>query len=287
MKKRWIIAISVIVALVGLLVLLAFTLFSLREVKVDFRTSRQHLTASETEIVESAEIKLGSSVFFRNKDKYASNIEEKYPYAKVINIETVFPSTLVVHIAEREELYAVAFDGGHYICDNELKILRSDDNFSSSAGGVILLSGIDAPNGLVAGQRIDGTLPALAEAMRENNCLAGEMRSMIKSVNVTNVFDENINASQTALQLEFYSGQTFVICNCDYGLRYKAGLLLEVYAQLYTYIGKEITVGGQIVVLTEQNLSSATIEIRNFYDYREHDENDCYFDIIPGGSGRQ
>ena len=149
------------------------------------------------------------------------------------------------------------------------------------------MSGIDAPNGLVAGQRIDGTLPALAEAMRENNCLAGEMRSMIKSVNVTNVFDENINASQTALQLEFYSGQTFVICNCDYGLRYKAGLLLEVYAQLYTYIGKEITVGGQIVVLTEQNLSSATIEIRNFYDYREHDENDCYFDIIPGGSGRQ
>lgn len=281
MKKAWIVVSSIIVAVVGLIVLLAFTLFSLRTVEVDFRTSRLRLTATESEIIESADIRLGSSVFFRNKNKMAERIEVAHPYAKVINIETVFPSKLVVHIAEREELYALAFDGGHYICDNELKVLRIDDNFSSVAGGAILLSGIDLPSGMSPGQKIDAPLPALAEAMQENNCRAGDMRSMIKSMAVKDIFDENINMSQRGIELEFYSGQTFVIYNCDYGLRYKTRLMNEVYAQLYTYIGKQIVVDGQPLTLTAENIATATVEIKNYYDYREHDEKDCYFDILP------
>lgn len=39
MKKGWIIAISVAIFVIGLLVLLSFTLFSLKEVRVDYKTS--------------------------------------------------------------------------------------------------------------------------------------------------------------------------------------------------------------------------------------------------------
>ena len=50
------------------------------------------LTATDEEIIESGEFSYGSSVFFHGKKKYEERLESKYPYLKVINIETVFPS---------------------------------------------------------------------------------------------------------------------------------------------------------------------------------------------------
>ena len=75
MKKGWIIAISVILAVIVLIVILSFTVFSLKSVEVDFRTNKVYITATDEEIIESGEFDYGGSVFFKNKDKYIDKIE--------------------------------------------------------------------------------------------------------------------------------------------------------------------------------------------------------------------
>ena len=78
--------------MIVLVVILSFTLFSLRTIELDFRTNKTYITETDQEIIESGEIKMGGSVFFRSKNKYIEKIESKNPYIKVVNIETVFPS---------------------------------------------------------------------------------------------------------------------------------------------------------------------------------------------------
>ena len=283
MKKKWIIALSVILGVVILIIILAFTVFSLKSVEIDFRTSKSYITATDEEIIESGEFSYGSSVFFHGKKKYEERLESKYPYLKVINIETVFPSRFIVHVAERQEVFALSHNGQVYICDEEFKVLRIESSFTSDQTNPILLEGALVRGDYYAvGEFMDvESFPPIYSALYENNRPLGEQISLIESINLEQIYDDNINQTQPALALKFFNGQTYKIYNCTYGLTYKVRLMLEVFSQIYTYIGKTITIDGGEVVLTEENLKTATIEIRNYYDYREHGEEDCYFEIIP------
>ena len=55
-------------------------------------------------------------------------------------------------------------------------------------------------------------------------------------------------------------------------------MFLSVFSNLYSLIGQEIASGG---VWTEELLDSCTIIVNNFYNYSEHNETECYFNILP------
>ena len=283
MKKKWIIALSVLAAVIVLIVILSFTLFSLRTIELDFRTNKTYITEPDQEIIESGEIKMGGSVFFRSKNKYIDKIESKNPYIKVVNIETVFPSKFVIHVAERQEIFAIEHNHQFYITDEEFKVLRITDSYISDQANAMLLTGLQiADENYAVGQfmKVSGYQP-IYNALYENNRPLSEQISMIESINLTEIYDEVLKESQSAIELEFFNGQTYIIYNSTYGLTYKVELMLDVFSQIYTYIGQTIKVSGEDVVLTEDNLKTARIEIKNYYDYRDHGEEDCYFDIIP------
>lgn len=283
MKKKWIIALSVIICVIVLLVILSFTAFSLKTIEIDFRTSKSYITATDEEIIESGDFKLGGSVFFRNKSKYINNIESKYPYIKVINIETIFPSKFVIHIAERQEIFAIEHNNQFYICDDDFKVLRITDSFSSDQTNAMFLEGLQiADENYAVGEFMSvSKYQPIYSVLYENNRPLSEQITLIESIKFTEIYDEVLKENQPAIELKFFNGQTYAIYNSSYGLTYKVDLMLDVFSQIYTYIGKTIKVDGQDVVLTEENLKNATIVIKNYYDYREHDEKDCYFDIIP------
>ena len=283
MKKKILIVLSSVMAVIVLIVILSFTLFSLRTVELDYRTNKTYITESDDEIIESGEIKMGGSVFFRNKNKYIEKIESKNPYIKVINIETVFPSKFVIHVAERQKVFAIEYNNQFYITDNEFKVLEITNNYTSTQTNAMLLTGIQiADENYAVGQfmNINGYQP-IYEALFENNRPLNEQITLIESINLTSIYDDVLKVSQSAIELKFFNGQTYIIYNSSYGLTYKVELMLDVFSQIYTYIGKNITVDGQDIILTEDNLKTATIEIKNFYDYREYGEEDCYFNIIP------
>lgn len=360
--KKIIIALSGVLSILILLIILCFTAFSLKTVKIDFRTSLENITFSEKEILESGKFKKGGSVFFHGKTNYKKNLENFNPYIKVVNIETVFPSTFVVHLVERQEVFAIAFEGGYYICDEELRVLRiclnenndNETNDNNSSGNKNNENTTDdenatenekaTDNGNVTVIEIETSIenenindseiendndshdetleeneeaekrdeyintpqsPILFEPLEEikkeyqvgqyivecqpsqiynylyeNNRKLGEQKAMIESVKLTKDFDKESKKEGLTTTLKFFSGQTFKILNCDYGMKYKVGMMLSVFSQLYDFIGKGITQDGKVIVLTEENLKSCTILVSNYYDTTKYSEKDCYFKIV-------
>lgn len=283
-KKIIIISSSVIVGIIALIILLAFTLFSVKTIDVDFKSSRENSLATNEEIVEASGIKNGGSVLFQNKDAYAENLEKTYPYIKVINIETVFPSKLVIHVVERSQVYAFEYGEKFLICDNELKILRIEDEFVSEQDNSILVKGAEIieKNYAPADYLNISNFADIYEKLYENNRKLSEQRAMIKEINFLLERDDVYKKDTLSAKLVLFNGQTFKFKNCERGLLGKARLFVDVFSQEFNFIGQTITTkNNEEITLTEEILMSATIEINNYYDFTQHSENECYFDIIP------
>ena len=282
MKKKVAVAVSLIVALVGLLLLLSFTVFSLKSVEVDFRTSHVHITATDDEIIETAGIKKGGSVFLHGKKKYVEKIENFSPYIKVINIETVFPSTFVVHLAERQEIYAIPFENGHYICDEEFRVLRIDNAFESTYSNAILLNPYSPITeiDLKEGDYIKNIeVPPIYQSFHENNRSLAEQSELIESITLTKEINAVTGKEQNVATLKLFSGQTARIIKTERGLVAKVKLLLDAHCQLFEAVGKTLEKEDGNIVLTEDHLKTCTIEINSFY-HPDHGADECYFDLI-------
>ena len=281
MKKKKVIVLSSLVGLIGLIVLLAFTLFALKDVSLDFRTSKQYITCTDEEIIESAGFKMGGSVLIHGKKEYKERIENFNPYLKVVNIETVFPSSFVVHLAERQEVYAISFDDGHYICDEELRVLRIAYDYQNTQESPILLAenGIDIEEGYKVGEYVKMRSPAIYSVLYGLNRPLGEQKALIESVTFSVEYDSAIKQNQNITTLKYFSGQTFKIINDEFGFKYKVKMMNDVYSQLFSFIGKTIIVDEQEVLLTEDNLKNCIIIINNYYDNTKYTEKDCWFDI--------
>ncbi len=279
-SKKIIISLSVVVALIVIIVALSFTVFSLKKVEIDYRTSHKNITLSEEELVEGGDFSFGASVFFHGKNGYIEKIESLSPYIEVVNIETVFPSTFVVHIAERQEVYAFAYKNSTFITDQNLRILREEENFVSNRENAMLFEGgLIAENDYKVGDylQIENFIDIYSSLFECNRTLT-EQTSLISSIKLLSEYDENIKQTQVTAILNLFGGQTVQIKNATYGLKYKLNMFLSVYSNLYSLIGQEIASGG---VWTEELLDSCTIIVNNFYNYTEHNETECYFNILP------
>ena len=284
-KKKLIVWISSLVFVVGLLVLLSFTAFSLKSVEIDFRTSHPHTNATEEEIIENADIQLGGSVFFRNKNKIKANIEGTYPYLKVINIETIFPSKFVIHIAERQEVYAVEYSGGHYICDENLRVLRTSDSFVNTQSNAMLLDVWQVSDLYVPGDYLPENLnPMLYQNMFENNRTLGQQKEIIQKIALTTRYDVDLKKEVDAVTLSLFGGQTVTFANYQVDLSYKTFLFVEAYSNLFDMAGKESKQeDGSMATLTAENLKTCEIYINNYHVY-EGQEQISYFKIFVAPS---
>ena len=280
MKKKVIIALSALVAVVGLMFLLAYTLFALREVEIDYRTSHSNITASDEEIIESGEIDLGGTVFFRNKQKIEQRIENAHPYIDVINIETVFPSKFVIHIKERAKVYAIAGDGEYYFCDENLRVLEISRELTATSP--ILLEGEFNAKRMQVGQYVDFVKnPMIYQSLYQSNLTYGNQRDIIDKIKVEKIYDEGEKEEIDTIKLFLKGGQTVVFANPEKELDYKAYLFLNVYSSLFDMVGKEsLQKDGTMKVLTEENLQTCEIYINNYYMQSEKSKENCYFKIF-------
>ena len=68
---------------------------------------------------------MGESIFLINKNEIVGELEKKYPFMRVVSIETKFPNKLVIHSAERESLFAVELSNNEFaIIDGMGKVLK-------------------------------------------------------------------------------------------------------------------------------------------------------------------
>lgn len=268
-------------AVATVFVILCFTLFGLKTVKVDFRTSTSILTGQAEEIVKSGKFSYNGSVLFMGKKKSISRIEKAFPYIKVINIETKFPSTYVIHAIERNEVYAFEYENGYVITDDEFKVLDMKESFDSTQSNPILLKGLDVAQPKL-GEKLQGKIIDVYSAFVENNFLLHEQKSLIKTMEFGVLHDEVINADQEYVKFSLFDGQTYLIKNARYGLKYKLAKMLAVYSNIFSIIGQPIDKtqpDGE--KWTAEIIRNSVIEINNYYRGDLHGENECYFVVIP------
>ncbi|MCM1324873.1 MAG: hypothetical protein NC218_12230 [Acetobacter sp.] len=283
-KGLWI-TLGAVAAVIGVFVILCFTLFGLKTIKVDFRTSTLNLTGQEEQIVESGKFVRGGSVLFMGKKSAIEKIEKAHPYIKVVNIETVFPSTYVIHAAERLEVYAIPVEGGTLIVDDEFKVLRHEEGeYQSGADKPILYNGLTIANPEAEpGQflKVENNID-IYSAFLESNRLLNAQKSLIKAMEVGMLHDDNINADQQYIKLSLYDGQTYLIKNATYGLKYKVAKLISVYSNIFSIVGQPIDdTDPSAGVWTIELIKNSTIEISNYYRSDIYSENECYFVVKP------
>lgn len=277
-KKIIILTASILVAIVGLLITLSLTLFSLKSVSVDFRTSTLNLTSTQEEIIEQGRFKK-SCVFFYNKNKAIKNIENAYPYIKVINIETKYPNSFVIHVTERQEVYMVYQNDKTYFLDEELRVLDIMENeIENTQSNSILLKGIHIGEKTREGDYINADYQDIYSSFLQSNLNLGMQKEIFKDIEFKKEIDDNVKREYLNAYISLYSGQTIKILDVNYGLKYKTSLAHKVYSSLYSWIGKSYKVSsGESVILTKEMLDDVTITIQSYYDRASHKESETYF----------
>ncbi len=253
--KKLIIVTSVVVALLITLIVLMFTLFSLKSVEIEFETGNKIIT-NEMQNQIISEIDLGGTVFFKNKDEMTSKIEKKYPYVKVINIETIMPNKFIIHIAERQEIYAITSLNRTCYLDCELKVLRiEEESFVSTSTNAVKLDlfGLDfdlsafsegqffdiseltinsSNKPINLGEQTQEVLNNLLTYFQINNRTLVDLKALAKSITFGTYID--YRTGETALQakiVDFNDFEIFILCPCE-NLEDKVSNMLFAYEKI-------------------------------------------------------
>ena len=127
--KRSKVVMGIFIALVLVvltIVLLAFTVFVVRDITVESEfTSR---LIDENNIIEASGISKGDSIVSISKSKIKANIEKENPYVEVTSITRGFPSKVVINVTIRTGIMLVRSedDGVAAIIDSEMKVPERD-----------------------------------------------------------------------------------------------------------------------------------------------------------------
>jgi cell division septal protein FtsQ len=126
------------------IIVLSSTVFSLSQAQVNFLSTTNNLSGGEDIILSSAEFEYGESIFFIDKETYIEKIEVANPYIKVVGLEIAFPSKLIIHAVERNEMFAFKLSNNTYaIVDDELKVLDIRQTFVNTNQNAILIDNAD------------------------------------------------------------------------------------------------------------------------------------------------
>lgn len=260
-----------------------FTLFSLKSVEIEFETGNKIIT-NEMQSQIISEIDLGGTVFFKNKDEMTSKIEKKYPYVKVINIETILPNKFIIHIAERQEIYAITSFNRTCYLDNELKVLRiNEGNFISVSTNAIKLDlfGLDfdlsafsegqffdvseltinsSNKTINLGEQTQEVLNNLLNCFQINNRTLVDLKALAKSITFSTYID--YRNGETALQakiVDFNDFEIFILCPCE-NLEDKVSNMLYAYEKIMLESAEKLNTHKMTVYTNKKGENLVLIE---------------------------
>jgi len=245
-KNKSLVIILSIIAFIVLFVVLSSTIFCLKNVELNFLSNTINLTGQNEQIIESADIKYNKSIFFADKEEYAKNLEEKNPYIKIINIETLFPSTIRINAVERNELLCVkGFSDNAFksfmIMDDELKVLKTEKEYVNKKTNAIFVN-FEGENSVFVEQG-----QVFSDATNTNllKKLTTELLAYNNSVVLLKANFEEITfnfSSQDNLKIKMRSGTEIVIEDISTKFSEKFMLGLSTYDSVENKTSSKITV---------------------------------------------
>jgi len=263
-NKRLIVLFSILVFFVVLIVL-SSTLFTLQNLSINWMTDKYQLKdIKDIEITEN--IDLGESIFLVNKDEIANKLEKGYPYLRVVGLETKFPNRIVVHTAEREELFAIKLSDGNYaILDEFGKVLNCDMSNSrfvelsnSSLGGAPIevdlnmsIQDSDMVEGeFIKVQSVRNLLANLAYSFRQSSYIPATAKGVFKYIKVETSINVDNNEKEDIVNIQTRRG---IVIKLNDAKNYTTDKLLLGLAT-YNEMHKKGDVNGTITVFYSDKL---------------------------------
>lgn len=263
-NKRLIILFSFLVFFIVLIVL-SSTLFTLQNVTINWMTDKYQLKNIKDYDLTS-KVSLGESIFLINKDDISNKLEKKYPYLRVVGVETKFPNKIIVHTAEREELFAIKKSNGDYaILDEFGKILNSDMSSSkfvelanSSLGGAPIevdLNMTIQDGDLVEGEFIKSVsvknlLSNLAYSFRQASYIPATSKGVFKYIKVEMSINIDTNEKEDIINIQTRRGIVIKLKDAKNHTTDKLLLGLSTYNEMH----KDGDVNGTITVFYSDKL---------------------------------
>lgn len=215
MTKKQIIGLSITVFIVVITAVLFGLVFRLKNQSVSVVDSTP-IAVDKEEIISTAGLKNGKSIFLIDKDKAIQNIEAKYPHIKVVQIKTIGLRSIDIKVRARHEMFYTKFNENYYILDEELKVLQIVDeqpvNLSQIKEGDITLTEETKVCDFV------GT----NEQQKVTNDLFVEMSSVATKFDGTEwVYLTREDIRETIKTLDFEKFETFnkIIIETNYGVK--------------------------------------------------------------------
>ena len=216
--KKLLIILSCIAGAILLFVILLFTLFRLNKVELNFKNETTIFASEDMQnkVIKSGGFSYSLPIFSCDKKLITQKLELDNSYLKIINIETVFPNKLVVHCAQREELFTIKIgDNLYYTIDEDLKILTTSTSFESTQTNSVYLGEVEVKNKTAkVGEFLnlynsEEILKNVATAFAYNNKTVSDIKGMFKQINVS--YENNYFTGKSEVVLRFVTFDNFTI----------------------------------------------------------------------------
>ena len=244
MSKKLVVSLVCVFVVVAVVLILFWTLFALSSVTVSFQSTLSNLSLTEDEIVEAGQFHYGSCVLFDNKKTAIEKIndkakeDERFAYIRVVNIETVFPNKYVVHVAERERLFAVRNSENVFICDRDFRVLDVKQDFDATSEDCVLLKGLQIENSEISVgdflQIKQTYMLKFFSAFSQNNRTLREVVGKFSEAILSTYSDDFTGEQYHQIEINSASGQKFLIKNPDFAFANKVALLYSVESALFS-----------------------------------------------------
>ena len=194
MKNRQVLIISLILA--ALVLAVALTCFLLRVRTFEVQVQSDPAFRISEDLSEATDGYLGKSVLLLKSAAVREEIERRYPYVRVKDVEKNVSSKVIVRIVERYELFCLESEDQYVVLDTDGKVLRVETAVPETFDGISSLIRVKLPAGAI-GQAVPGEkivfareecgefLQAFAEGLREVGRTEFEARQEFASVDLS------------------------------------------------------------------------------------------------------
>ena len=134
MRNKRILYLFCVLLLAVTLVVLSGVLFAVEGVEVNLLTPQLRFDLQARQEMEQALTASlgGTSILALSEKQLKAQLERDYPLAAVEDIERVFPSTILLHVRERYELYCIQHGQGYLHIDSLGKVLAQKPGRTAS-----------------------------------------------------------------------------------------------------------------------------------------------------------
>lgn len=231
-RSKAVIGIFVALILVVLtIVILAFTVFIVRDVEVEAAVSSRLIDVDK--IIESSGLSRGDNIVTISKSKVISNIEKDNPYVEITNIVRDFPSKVIIYATIRTGIMMLPSEDGATaaIIDSSAKALNVLTMTEAEKTGVTAVKGASFK------VPAEGALSLVGSTVSFTNESCGTMLKEIAVAAADPVLDISGSGFRTFFKsIEFVTGEgitAYVKTNKGVTLVLDSTLSTTIYQQLY------------------------------------------------------